>query len=623
MVVFRFAPNSFEKTKAEIVLEQFNSSSMGSLSEEQLRINRNALHDMFATSNWGDLTKDDKLKCLQALENDFAFQQGRPALPVYPTEKEGYGYYSPRDNAIYVNENMLDHGNFDDTVDETHPARKDANMQLFDTVAHEGYHGYENYALKHPEVHADKHQLTEWGMNQGRYFKGKDDGEKYLLQPKERDAWAYGANRTREAFDGIEARNGREPGRFMYEKMVDWNSYDASLERAERINSDILSQMKDEMKQECAAKNFVYDYENPNAVPSMVEDKEKYIAGLKTKENENQEEQADNQTLNEGKVGTQSDEGIEENANAEKQPEESAKQDEKSDGIVKEEGKDETPATESAEEEAEAEKEAVDESEIEERAIDEEQTDDLAETDSEDEAPAEETAEEEEQTDDLAEADGEDEAPAEETAEDEAQADDFAETDGEDEAPAEETAENEEQVSDLTGEETADESVAEETAEEEEQADDLVETDSHDEAPAEETAEDEEQASDLIGEETADESTTEETAEEEEQTDDLVETDSEGEAPAEETAEDEEQANDLIGEETADESESKETAEDEEQADDLVETDGENEAPAEETAEDEEQASDLIGGGSTDGSADESDSEENVEEEDEEQSYSY
>ena len=87
--------------------------------------------------------------------------------------------------------------------------------------------------------------------------------------------------------------------------------------------------------------------------------------------------------------------------------------------------------------------------------------------------------------------------------------------------------------------------------------------------------------------------------------------------------EDEEQANDLIGEETADESESKETAEDEEQADDLVETDGENEAPAEETAEDEEQASDLIGGGSTDGSADESDSEENVEEEDEEQSYSY
>ena len=231
-------------------------------------------------------------------------------------------------------------------------------------------------------------------------------------------------------------------------------------------------------------------------------------------------------------------------------------------------------------------------------------------------ALGEEETESEEEAETEEEAESEEEAEAEEKTESEEEAEAKEKTESEEEAETEEEAEEETELEKET-------EVEEETTEEEEQTDDLVETDSEGEAPAEETAEDEEQASDLIGEETADESETEETAEEEEQADDLVETDGQDEASSEETAEDEEQANDLIGEETADESESKETAEDEEQADDLVETDGENEAPAEETAEDEEQASDLIGGGSTDGSADESDSEENVEEEDEEQSYSY
>lgn len=143
------------------------SSSISHLSANQLSNNKELLYDSFAYRNWNTLSFNDKMTCLQALENDFAMQQGRPSLPIFTTAEDCFGYYSPKDNAIYINENIIDHGNFDNTADPLHPTRQDANMQLFDTIAHEGYHGYQNFAMRHPEVHADKHQLSEWAMNPG------------------------------------------------------------------------------------------------------------------------------------------------------------------------------------------------------------------------------------------------------------------------------------------------------------------------------------------------------------------------------------------------------------------------------------------------------------------------
>ena len=43
------------------------------------------------------------------------------------------------------------------------------------------------------------------------------------MQPRERDAWKYGSEKTREAFDEIEKYYGTEPGRAMYEKSVEDN----------------------------------------------------------------------------------------------------------------------------------------------------------------------------------------------------------------------------------------------------------------------------------------------------------------------------------------------------------------------------------------------------------------
>jgi len=455
----------------------FRTSSVTHMSAEQLANNRELLYDSFAFNNWNNLGFQDKVKCLQALENDFAGQQGRPALPVRTTSEDCYGYYSPSDNAIYVNENYIDHGNFDSVADAIHPSRPDANIQLFDTIAHEGYHGYQNYAMKHPEVHSDKHQLSEWAMNEGKYYGGRNSGDKYYLQPQERDAWAYGYEKTTEAFEGIEARNGNEPGMHDYEKMASLSSYDEAKIRAESVDPDVLSNMESEMKTTCESKGIDYDYEDPNVTPTMVEDKVNYgFANDNYTENRDIDEDKQNQN--------QRDKGSEESFE-ESLADENTEQ-EKSNSELNEDA-DEIPSEKNAEQE--------------------EQASDLME--GADEAPTEENTEQEEQASDLTE--GADESRAEDNTEQEEQASDLME--GADELPAEDNTEQEEQASDLT--ESADESLAEDNTEQEEQASDL--TEGADEAPTEENTEQEEQASDLSGMESTNDSESEGESSEEEQ----------------------------------------------------------------------------------------------------------
>lgn len=62
-------------------------------------------------------------------------------------------------------------------------------MQLFDTIAHEGYHAYQGYAIKHPGFHKDMKQVKEWAINDRnvKYFRR---GDEYLVQPRERDAYS-------------------------------------------------------------------------------------------------------------------------------------------------------------------------------------------------------------------------------------------------------------------------------------------------------------------------------------------------------------------------------------------------------------------------------------------------
>ena len=271
-----FFSNIGARYRAWSAARSFKPSHMASLTDAQKAINREKLQDCFASSNWSKLNSNAKLRCLQALENDFADQQGRPALPVkLMSDNYSYGCYSPDDDAIFVNENLVHYGTFTGKVTADNPVEPDANIQLYDTIAHEGYHAYQNYAMRYPENHKDKHQLTEWGMNEGCYYPS-EVGDKYLIQPQERDAWNYGYTKTKEAFDGIEARVGKEPGRDEYEKMARENSYHQALAREQASNPNVLHDMKTEMTEACRSRGFNYDYEDPNRIPSMVQNTDNY-----------------------------------------------------------------------------------------------------------------------------------------------------------------------------------------------------------------------------------------------------------------------------------------------------------------------------------------------------------
>lgn len=213
-------------------------------------VNRRELYSNFSYNKWNQLDTGSKWKCLQQLENHFAAEQGRPAVKVLPiSSKEArgaYGGYDPDKNVIYINRDLVEYGTLVGPVDINHPTQLDANMQLFDTIAHEGYHAYQGYAIKHPGFHKDMKQVKEWAINDRnvKYFRR---GDEYLVQPRERDAWKYGSEKTREAFDEIEKYYGTEPGRAMYEKSVEDNSYENALERLWNNNPDALNQMYKEM----------------------------------------------------------------------------------------------------------------------------------------------------------------------------------------------------------------------------------------------------------------------------------------------------------------------------------------------------------------------------------------
>ena len=247
-----------EQAQRQQLFSSFDHSVMGKLSPEQQAANRGQLHDLFAANTWNSLDLDTKKQAVQALENDFAFQQGRPAktVEVTPLEDGLYGGWSAPRDTIQLNENLLKSGSLYTSPDAQ--PMPDANMQIFDTVAHEGYHAYQSYALEHPEVHEDKAQLREWALNEGKYY---GNGDRYLIQPQERDAWQYGYNATTEAFRGIEARNGPEPAetKAEYENTALSSSYHAALAREQRRDPQVLQTMEQEMEAACQAQGIPHE----------------------------------------------------------------------------------------------------------------------------------------------------------------------------------------------------------------------------------------------------------------------------------------------------------------------------------------------------------------------------
>lgn len=139
---------------------------------------------------WKELSPDERLDALRMLESRLAEIQGRrPPLPIVAEEMDSAGFYDGK--ALHINiEHIKD------------PSYR---LEVIDTVAHEGRHAYQHYAVTHPGFHKNEKEVLYWAANQEAYFHPKKICEKfglqyYVCQPVELDAFRYGW-KTQELFD--------------------------------------------------------------------------------------------------------------------------------------------------------------------------------------------------------------------------------------------------------------------------------------------------------------------------------------------------------------------------------------------------------------------------------------
>ena len=139
--------------------------------------------------DWEGLSSQERLEALQTLECKLAEIQGRDPVPVFASETPGEnGHYDPATRSITLNIQQLENPKF--------------RLDLVDTIAHEGRHAYQHYAVEHPGFHPNSQEVEAWreNMKTGNYVDGTTDGLlAYRLQPLEADAWQYG-HLVRDAF---------------------------------------------------------------------------------------------------------------------------------------------------------------------------------------------------------------------------------------------------------------------------------------------------------------------------------------------------------------------------------------------------------------------------------------
>ena len=529
-------------------------------------VNRRELYSNFSYNKWNQLDTGSKWKCLQQLENHFAAEQGRPAVKVLPiSSKEvrgDYGGYDPDKNVIYINRDLVEYGTLVGPVDINHPTQLDANMQLFDTIAHEGYHAYQGYAIKHPGFHKDMKQVKEWAINDRnvKYFRR---GDEYLVQPRERDAWKYGSEKTREAFDEIEKYYGTEPGRAMYEKSVEDNSYENALERLWNNNPDALNQMYKEMM-DAYEERYWENNSTVNLDPITVDE---YDAISREAVNRYYEHLKNDPSLSNEDVMRMTEEmsekyltAVEEYRNAQKQEDEGFQEKSGDKESTEKRYKKEEIEKENPEHKRDVENQRKEEVEEENKS----EKKDKLENREDEKDYEEEGAENKDKTETLSEDELEEERWNESESEDEAEllsdkAEAGEEQNAEDKAVTETESELQDNAADLSSEESSGET--EDNSETEDNVEDLSSEESSEET--EDESEEEDKAEDLSSEKSS--GGIEDNSEEEDKAEDLSGEESSGKI--EDESEEEDEAKDLSSEENSGETE--DNSEEEDKAEDL------------------------------------------------------
>ena len=166
-------------TELEVLEAQETPMSVEGLTEADIEYIKGI--ENLKPENWENLDPGERLETLQELENKLAEIQGRPPAPVFarPLPPGNMGYFDPTTNSISIGHEML----YDPSM----------RLELIDTIAHEGRHAYQHYAVEHPGFHPDEHEVEYWRMNFENYLSSDFFGfEIYRGQPVEVDAFRYG-----------------------------------------------------------------------------------------------------------------------------------------------------------------------------------------------------------------------------------------------------------------------------------------------------------------------------------------------------------------------------------------------------------------------------------------------
>lgn len=140
------------------------------------------------TVNYELSSIEERILSLQTLETRLAELQGRPPVELVfePMDGTQAGYFDPLTKSIHVN--------------MEHVINPDYRLYVIDTIAHEGQHALQSFAVEHPESFPElASDIPYWEANMDNaYFSSKHIGEEfgeeyYHNQPIELNAWQRGA----------------------------------------------------------------------------------------------------------------------------------------------------------------------------------------------------------------------------------------------------------------------------------------------------------------------------------------------------------------------------------------------------------------------------------------------
>lgn len=140
-----------------------------------------------APGQFEGLSLEERYTLMRTLESKLALIQGRPAVPITLSLTPGEnGHYDPQTRSITLNAEAL--------------MGRDVFSNI-DTIAHEGRHAYQHYAIEHPGFHPNPVEVQQWAVNfEPNNYRPAElyGGWLYRLQPIEADAFKYG-NLVKEA----------------------------------------------------------------------------------------------------------------------------------------------------------------------------------------------------------------------------------------------------------------------------------------------------------------------------------------------------------------------------------------------------------------------------------------